>query len=156
MDRRTGEDIHLKEQRQAHENQTELLARKTVENQLLLTNCLSLRRTLRKPAYRDFMFLIGCSYMPDDLLNDEQGGSGGSGDEKRDEKSVEQMRQRKSAMVHARRTFREEILPKLEARIMDQAKNLRWTMYVAEGDTIEDIAERETQIQKLFTRGKLE
>ena len=60
------------------------------------------------------------------------------------------------AMTHARRTFREEILPKLEARIMDQAKNLRWTMYVAEGDSIEDIAERETQIQKLFTRGKLE
>ena len=60
------------------------------------------------------------------------------------------MRQRKVAMSHARRTFREEILPKLEARIIEQAKSLRWTMYVAEGDSIEDIADRETQIQKLF------
>ena len=111
MDRRTGEDIHLKEQRQAHENQTELLARKTVENQLLLTNCMSLRRILKKPAYRDFMFLVGCSYIPDDLLDDEQGGSGGSGDEKKDEKTIEQTRQRKKAMTHARRTFHEEILP---------------------------------------------
>ena len=60
------------------------------------------------------------------------------------------------AQSHARRTFREEILPKLETRIMEQAKALRWTMYVAEGDSIEDIADREKQIQKLFTRGKLE
>ena len=59
-------------------------------------------------------------------------------------------------MTHARRTFREEILPKLEARIIEQAKSLRWTLYVAEGDSIEEIAEREQQIQKLFQRGKLE
>ena len=89
MDPRTGEDIHLKEQREAHEKKSDLLARKTIENQLLLTNCLTLRRTLKKPAYRDMMFLVGCSYIPDDLLDEEQGGSGGSGDEKKDEKTVE-------------------------------------------------------------------
>ena len=48
-----------------------------------------MRRTLKKPAYRDMMFLVGCSYIPDDLLDEEQGGSGGSGDEKKDEKAVE-------------------------------------------------------------------
>lgn len=91
MDQKSGEDIHLKEQRHAFERKTEILAQRTIENQLLLTNCLSLRRTLKKPAYRDMMFLVGCSYIPDDLLNEEQGGSGGSGDEKKDEKTVQQM-----------------------------------------------------------------
>ena len=79
----------MKEQRRSSESLTDNLTDKTIQNQLLLTNCLSLRRQLKKPAYRDMMFLVGCSYIPDDVLDEGQSGGGGGVDEKKDEKTAE-------------------------------------------------------------------
>ena len=53
-------------------------------------------------------------------------------------------------MTHATLTFKQEVLPKLELRIKDAARSLRWSMYIAEGDTIEDIAEREQQLLQIM------
>ena len=61
------------------------------------------------------MFLIGCSYIPEDILNEQDAPeSTGFDASELDEKVATQNKNRKTAIMHATRTFKEEILPKLE------------------------------------------
>ena len=43
----------------------------------------------------------------------------------------------------ATKSFKEEILPKLEERIKKSCRTLRQTLFIAEGDTTDEIISRE-------------
>ena len=105
---------------------------------------MQLRPYLSKNVYRDLIYLFGSSYIPDDFLEDTNNQSQNLLD-----KDKKFQASKKKDLESAKKSFKEEILPKLEERIKNSCRTLRSTMYIAEGENTEDIINREEQITEL-------
>ena len=105
---------------------------------------MQLRPYLSKNVYRELIYLFGSSYIPDDFLEDTNNQSQNLLD-----KDKKFQASKKKDLESAKKSFKEEILPKLEERIKNSCRTLRSTMYIAEGENTEDIINREEQITEL-------
>lgn len=110
---------------------------------------MQLRPYLSKNVYRDLIYLFGSSYIPDDFLEDTNNQSQNLLD-----KDKKFQASKKKDLESAKKSFKEEILPKLEERIKNSCRTLRSTMYIAEGENTEDIINREEQITELQNGSK--
>lgn len=110
---------------------------------------MQLRPYLSKNIYRDLIYLFGSSYIPDDFLEDTNNQSQNLLD-----KDKKFQASKKKDLESAKKSFKEEILPKLEERIKNSCRTLRSTMYIAEGENTEDIINREEQITELQNGSK--
>lgn len=72
MDLKTGQDIHMNEQKEVFVDKQKDIDEESVANHLLLAQCVRLRKFVRKEVYRDLMYVIGQSYMPEDVLEEEK------------------------------------------------------------------------------------
>ena len=97
---------------------------------------MQLRPYLSKNVYRDLIYLFGSSYIPDDFLEDTKSQNLLDRDKKF-------QASKKKDLESAKKSFKDEILPKLEERIKNSCRTLRSTMYIAEGENTEDIINRE-------------
>lgn len=110
---------------------------------------MQLRPYLSKNVYRELIYLFGSSYIPDDFLEDTNNQSQNLLD-----KDKKFQASKKKDLESAKKSFKEEILPKLEERIKNSCRTLRSTMYIAEGENTEDIINREEQITELQNGSK--
>ena len=97
---------------------------------------MQLRPYLSKNVYRDLIYLFGSSYIPDDFLEDTNSQNLLDRDKKF-------QASKKKDLESAKKSFKDEILPKLEERIKNSCRTLRSSMYIAEGENTEDIINRE-------------
>jgi hypothetical protein len=93
-----------------------------------------MRKYLHKNVYKDLMAIFGQSYAPPE---DEIEGEATEEQKLRREKRVKEA-------IQARETFVQDILPKMEEKLENICKVLRWTLSIAEGESTADIMQADT------------
>ena len=86
------------------------------------------------------MDIFGQSYSSD-LLDDPVQDSDKTEDKEKNLHMLMKMELRKKEMEKQKIIFNENILPKIEEKIMGIAQNLRWTLLISEGGSTDDVIE---------------
>lgn len=134
----SGENLLLKDQLINQEQRQAELQEEAIGQHILVQINSELRKTLGRDVYHGMMQLMEYNYSAD--LTDS-------------EEDTIRMQKRKRNIESFREVFHQVVIPQLEIKLNDVAKNLKYTLLISEGESADEMLQKEEVINELVQHG---
>jgi hypothetical protein len=131
MDLKTGKDLFLQDQIEVHKKKQAMLQQKAIAMQVVTQICLDLKPKLNRSVFSDFLTIVGKSYTEGTGLDEEE-----------DEDDTREA-------IQLKQSFDEHIKPMIEEKILQMTTNLRITLAIAEGKSIDQINQFQSNVENI-------